>query len=61
MQTQHVETTVSSEDALFFTPKKKSKRSRKWQQIEELKSRQRLRRELKEIDQSFDFALTDLI
>ncbi|PKF62002.1 DUF3545 domain-containing protein [Psychromonas sp. psych-6C06] len=61
MQTLNFETQMSDEDALFFTPKKKTSRTRKWREIEEIKERQRLSRELREIDQTFDFSLSELV
>jgi len=61
MQMHNTELPMTDEEALFFTPKKKSTRTRKWREIEELKARQRLSRELREIDQSFDFSLSDLV
>ena len=61
MQMQNIEAQMSDDDSLFFTPKKKSTRSRKWREIEEIKAQQRLNRELQEIDQSFVFSLSDLV
>lgn len=61
MQMNNIDTQIIDEELLFFTPKKKSTRARKWREIEELKARQRLSRELQEIDQSFVFSLTDLV
>jgi hypothetical protein len=61
MQTQNFETQMTDEDSLFFTPKKKSSRARKWREIEDIKARQRLSRELREIDQSFEYSYSDLV
>ena len=61
MQTQNFETHMIDEDSLFFTPKKKSTRARKWREIEDVKARQRLSRELREIDQSFEYSYSDLV
>lgn len=61
MQMQNIETQIFDDDSLFFTPKKKSTRTRKWREIEEIKAQQRLNRELQEIDQSFVFSLSDLV
>ena len=61
MQTQNFETHMNDEDSLFFTPKKKSTRTRKWREIEDVKARQRLSRELREIDQSFEYSFSDLV
>ncbi|MCP4321848.1 MAG: DUF3545 family protein [Psychromonas sp.] len=61
MQIQHSETQMFDDDLLFFAPKKKSTRTRKWREIEDIKARQRLSRELREIDQSFVFSLSDLV
>jgi hypothetical protein len=47
-------------DAVFFTPKKKAPKARKWREIEEIKAQQQLTRELREIDPSFVFSLTEL-
>ncbi len=61
MQIQHTETQMFDDDSLFFAPKKKSTRTRKWREIEDIKARQRLSRELRDIDQSFVFSLSDLV
>lgn len=61
MQMQNFKTQMSDEDALLFTPKRKSTRARKWREIEDIKARQRLSRELREIDQSFEYSLSDLV
>ena len=61
MQYQNRETQMIDDDSLFFAPKKKSNRTRKWREIVEIKGRQRLSRELREIDQSFFFTLSDLV
>jgi len=52
---------MSDEEQLLFPTMKKSKRARKWREIEELKARQHLMRELKNIDQNFDFLLSELL
>ena len=59
-ETPNIETQMVEDDALFFTPKKRSTRSRKWREIEEFKAQQSLSRELREIDQSFAYTLSDL-
>ena len=61
MQTHKTEEHADNEDSLFSYTKKRTTRSRKWREIEEVKAKQRLRRELKEIDQSFEFSITDLM
>jgi len=61
MQIQNIETQMMDDDLLYFTPKKKSTRTRKWREIEDIKARQRLSRELREIDQSFVYSLSDLV
>ncbi len=61
MQMHNIETQIIDENSLFFNAKKKSTRTRKWREIEEVKARQRLSRELREIDQSFVFSLSDLV
>ena len=40
---------------------KKTQKTRKWREIEELKSRRELLKELQDIDPSFNFSITDLI
>ena len=40
---------------------KKTQKVRKWQEIEELKSRRKLLKELQDIDSSFNFSINDLI
>lgn len=50
------------ENKVLFSPaKKKGQKARMWREIEELKARQQLSKELHEIDQSFAFSLTDLV
>ncbi len=56
-----IETQMMTDDSLFFSPKKKPIRAQKWREIEDIKAQQRLTRELREIDQSFVFSLSDLI
>lgn len=58
MQYNYTETEI---DAVFFTPKKKAPKARKWREIEEIKAQQQLARELLEIDQSYVFSLTELV
>lgn len=60
MQTHNTEQHIDNENTLFREPKKRIRRARKWREIEEVKGRQHLRRELKEIDQSFEFSIADL-
>lgn len=55
MQMHHTETQIIDDDLFFYTPKKKSKSARKWREIEDIKARQQLSRELREIDQNFVF------
>ena len=50
-----------SDQAIFYTVKKKTAKARKWREIEELKSRQKLSRELREIDQDFVFSINELV
>jgi len=61
MQIHNSDVQMTNEDSLFFTPKRKSTRPRKWREIEDIKAQQRLSRELKEIDQSFEFSLSELV
>lgn len=49
------------ENSLLFSSPQKNKKKRKWREIEELQARQKLSRELREIDHSFSFSLNDLI
>lgn len=46
---------------LFSACKKKGQKARMWREIEEVKARQKLSKELQDIDQNFAFSLTDLI
>ena len=61
MQMQQVDIQTIDEEPLFFTPKKRSTRTRKWREIEAIKAQQRLTKELQEIDQSFAFSLADIV
>jgi hypothetical protein len=61
MQMHNSDVQLTNEVSLFFTPKRKSTRPRKWREIEDIKAQQRLNRELKEIDQSFEYSLSDLM
>lgn len=61
MQMHNIETRIIDDDSLFFSPKKKSARTHKWREIEGIKARQRLTRELREIDQSFVYSSSDLV
>lgn len=61
MQMHDTEVPMTDDEALFFTPKKKATRSRKWREIENLKAKQNLMRELREIDQSFEYSQSDLV
>ncbi len=61
MQIQDKEMLMMDDDSQFFTAKKKSTRTRKWREIEDIKAQQRLSRELREIDQSFVYSLSDLV
>tara|TARA_R110001583_G_scaffold10698_2_gene49057 strand:- start:25036 stop:25221 length:186 start_codon:yes stop_codon:yes gene_type:complete len=61
MQIHDTQTSTIDDNSLFFTPKKKNIRIRKWREIEEIKAQQRLNKELQEIDQSFVYSLSDLV
>lgn len=61
MQIHNTQTTKVDDNSLFFTPKKKNTRVRKWREIEEIKAQHRLNKELQEIDQSFVYSLSDLV
>ncbi len=59
-ETANIEAQMVDNDALFFTPKKRQTRSRKWREIEEFKAQQNLSKELRDIDQSFAYTLSNL-
>ncbi len=50
-----------TDEALFFVPKKRTAKARRWREIEAVKARQKLSRELHDIDQDFDYCRSDLI
>lgn len=56
----HSETQLIENKALIRNIKKTQK-VRKWREIEELKSRRKLLKELQDIDPSFNFSLNELI
>ncbi|MGB5445639.1 MAG: DUF3545 family protein [Psychromonas sp.] len=61
MQYNYTEINIETDiDAVFFTPKKKQPKVRKWREIEEIKAQQQLDRELREIDPSFAFLFSEL-
>ena len=49
MQYNYTETDI---DAVFFTPKKKVPKARKWREIEDIKAQQQLSKELRELTSS---------
>ncbi len=61
MQIQNTEAQMTDEYSLFVIPQKKSTRARKWREIENIKAQQQLTKELKEIDQSYEFSLSELV
>ena len=61
MQYNNTETKIFTDDTLFFAPPKKIPKARKWQEMETLKAQQKLLKELREIDQSFDYSLSELV
>lgn len=61
MQHDSSYTEIDMDSFLLLTPKKKRTKIRKWREIEALKARQQLTRELYDIDQSFELPLTDLV
>lgn len=61
MQYNHREELEFDDKALYTTSKKKGQKARMWREIEEVKARQKLSKELQDIDQNFVFSLTDLI
>lgn len=61
MQHDSSYTEIDMDSFLFAAPKKKRTKERKWREIEALKARQQLTKELYDIDQSFELRLTDLV
>ncbi len=61
MQIQNTEAQMTDEYSLFVIPHKKSTGARKWREIEDIKAQQQLTKELKEIDQSYEFSLSELV
>jgi hypothetical protein len=61
MQSSAIEIQIINDNSLFFTHNKKKIPTRKWREIENIKAQQRLSKELREIDQSFVFCLSDLV
>lgn len=61
MQNNNVDMQIMDEQSLFSPLVKRPVKARKWREIEEIKARQKLAKELHDIDQSFEFSLTDLI
>jgi len=51
MQYNYTETDIDI-DAVFFTPKKKVPKARKWREIEDIKAQQQLSKELRELTSS---------
>lgn len=60
MQDNNMDTQIMDEQLLFSIPAKRPVKARKWREIEDIKARQKLAKELHDIDQSFEFSLTDL-
>lgn len=61
MQYPNTDMPITDEQSLFSIPSKKTVKARKWREIEEIKARQKLAKELHDIDQGFEFSLTDLM
>ncbi|WP_019613149.1 DUF3545 family protein [Psychromonas ossibalaenae] len=63
MQYNNTDTDIQfiTDEALFFIPKKRTAKTRKWREIEAVKARQKLSRELRDIDQDFDYCRNDLV
>ena len=61
MQYNQNDMQITAAPILSFSPIKKKSKARKWREIEALKARQQLSKELHDIDQSFDFSLSDLL
>ncbi|WP_435237870.1 DUF3545 family protein [Psychromonas sp. PT13] len=50
---------IVSDDLSYTQPTKKASKVRKWREIEALKARNQLSKELQDIDQSFKLSVTD--
>ena len=61
MQKNNLEALIDNEHLLFPLTMQKTSKKRKWREIEDFKAKQNLRKELEEIDQSFDLTVTNLI
>ena len=62
MQYNHnTEIQLTDEEILFSPAKKRTQKARMWREIEELEARQKLSKELRDIDQSFAVSLNDLV
>lgn len=58
MQYNNTDTDMFADHDLFFTPKKKLPKARKWREIEEMKAQQKLAKELREMGLDLDFPLS---
>ena len=59
MKDNNLDMQLVSDDLPFAPPPKKIPKSRKWREIEALKARNKLSKELQDIDQSFELSVTD--
>lgn len=59
MRDNNLDMQMVSDDLLYVQPVKKSTKVRKWREIEALKARNKLSKELQDIDQSFELSVND--
>ena len=59
MQNNNVDIELVDEQSLFIVPVKKPLKARKWREIEKIKARQKLAKELQDIDQSYGLSVSD--
>ena len=59
MQNNHLNIEPRVEQSLFLVPVKKPVKARKWREIEAIKARQKLAKELQDIDQSYELSVAD--
>jgi hypothetical protein len=59
MQNNNIDIQVPFDETQLLIPVRKSAKARKWREIEALKARRELAKELREIDPTFELLLTD--
>lgn len=59
MRDNNLDMQIVSDDLPYTQPMKKASKVRKWREIEALKARNQLSKELQDIDQSFKLSVTD--